>query len=525
MLIFLLIRLKSIASGEGRRFFLLGVFLAILLSPGNLSFDAERRLQVSRWMWTDQSQVLPGDSQYLNRLPGRNGETMAQFGMGQSLVMLPADIVAGALLGFEMSAEEIKLREMMVYYLTFPLISGLALLFARRVAGDFVLDRRRADLATLAFALGSSFLVYSRDTQENMLMNLCVLAGIRYGLLWSRDGLRLHAATMGAFFGFLILVRISTVAVIFPLTVAIGLAAVPVLWRHRRRELLSGIAIVGAIYGAFVLLDRAYHWHRFGEFTRTYAHYMVEQAKIHGHANNWPMGYPFWSGIYGFFLDPRKAAFLFDPLLIIAAAMLFLPLRNGLLLKGLIVASFAALLFTAGLYARSDFWHGDASWGPRHLHVAIMPTILFGVIAAFRFAGGASVSSLRPLFGFLLAIGIIFQVLGLPVFNELEVDQWKSGYPVSFPPALRVLNLVSAAAGDPQRWNLDCGNERVRVIQALPLQFVPFQIYHKMPGSVLAKILVGLWLAALVAFVVGIILWVVSLLRGQCGKKLRHSEP
>jgi hypothetical protein len=521
----LMIRLRTLASGEGGRFLLLGLLLAFLLSPGNLFVDAEKRLQVSRWMWTDEPQVLASDSQFLNHLPGRNGQTMAQFGVGQSLVMLPADMVAGALFGIEMTPQEMKLREMVVYYLTFPLISGLALAFARKLAGGFLDDPRRADLATLAFALGTSFLVYSRDTQENMLMNLCVLAGLRYGLLWSRGGLRWHAATMAAFFGFLILVRISTAAVIFPLTVAIGLAALPVLWRDRRRELFAGIAIVGAIYGAFVLLDRAYHWHRFGEYTRTYAYYMIEQAKLHGYGNNYPMGHSFWSGMHGFFLDPRKAAFLFDPLLFIAAAMLFLPLRNSYLLKCLIVASFAALLFTACLYARSDFWHGDTSWGPRHLHVAIVPTLLFGIIAAVSFLGARARSPLRPAFLVLLTAGFSVQALSLPLYQELEIEQWKAGYPAAFPPALRVRNLVATAKGDPDLWNLDCDNERVPVIQALPLQFVPFQIAQKMPGSPLAKLLIAGWALALAGFLAGLALWIRRLFRAAALESIGTPVP
>ncbi len=150
------------------------------------------------------------------------------------------------------------------------------------------------------------------------------------------------------------------------------------------------------------------------------------------------------------------------------------------------------------------------------MHVAIMPTVLFGVIAVFRLLGRIPTSPLRPLFGMLVATGITVQSLALPLYQELEIEQWKAGYPVAFPPALRVLNLVALAQGDPELWNLDCDNERVPLIQALPLQFVPFQIAHKMPGSPLAKVLIGGWLLALVAFLAGLGLWVSRLLgRGK----------
>lgn len=509
-------RLGKLLSADSARFFLLGLLLALLLSPGNLFVDAEKRLQVSRWMWTDEPQVLESDSQFLNHLPGKNGQPMAQFGIGQSLVMLPADRVCGALFGLQMTPVQMKLREMVVYYLTFPLISGLALLQARRVSGWFLANPRRADIATLAFALCTSFLVYSRDTQENMLMDLCVLGGLWHGLRWSKEGLPRHAAAMAAFLGFLILIRISTIAVIFPLTAVLGLFALQTHWKANRRQLLLGIAVSGAILAAFVSLDRLYHWYRFGEFTRTYAYYVVEQAKRYGYHNNYPMGNPFWSGMRSFAFDTRKAAFLFDPLLFVSVLMLWLPQRGGWQLRGLLAASFAALGLTAALYAGSEFWHGDTSWGPRHLHVAIMPVVLFGIIAAVSFLMDHPGSRLRLAFrGFLIA-GFTVQALSLPLYSELEIEQWKANYPLTSPPALRVLNLISTAEGNPRLWGLDCGNNgRVTNIQSLPLQFVPFQIARKMPGSAIAKLIIGLWGVALAGFLLWLGVWFTRLARDR----------
>lgn len=499
------------------RFFLLGVVLALLLSPGNLFVDAEKRLQVSRWMWTDEPQVLASDTQFLNHLPGKNGQPMAQFGVGQSLVMLPADILCGGVLGTNMTPQRMKLREMLVYYLTFPLISGLALAMARRLCGWFLTDTKRADGAALVFAFGSSFLIYSRDTQENMLMQLCVLGGIWHGLHWSRDASLRHAAAMAGFLGFLILIRISTVAVIAPFCVAFGLIACAGFWKERRGSLFAGVALVSVILLGFVLLDRLYHWHRFGEFTRTYAHYMIEQAKLYGYGNNYPMGYPFWSGMFGFFLDTRKSAFLFDPLLVASLIMLVIPANRNNILRGLIAASLVSLVLTACLYARSDFWHGDTSWGPRHLNIAILPAVLFGVIAFMALPRPAKPAWLRGVFGMLLAGGFAIQVLSLPLYQELEINQWKARYPITCPPVLRVMNLVSVAKHDPKLWNLDCDEERadviqeqprVDVIQKLPLQFVPFQIAHAMPGSVIPKLLIAAWCAVILAFVIGMVAWI-----------------
>lgn len=501
-------RLRAAMSRDTARFFLLGMVLALLLSPGNLFVDAEKRLQVSRWMWTDEPQVLADDSQFLNHLPGKNGQPMAQFGIGQSLVMLPADMLCGAILGTKMTPQQMKLREMIVYYLTFPLITGLALAMARRVCGWFITDARRADLATIAFAFCSSFLIYGRDTQENMLMQLCVLGGVWHGLHWSRDGRLGHAAAMAAFLGFLILIRISTVSIIVPFCAAFGLIATAGHWKQRRASLFAGVAVISVILLFFVALDRVYHWHRFGEFTRTYAWYMIEQAKRYGYGNNYPMGYPFWSGMFGFFLDTRKSAFLFDPLLVVSVVMLFIPSYENRSLRGLLAASLAAVFLTACLYARSDFWHGDTSWGPRHLNIAILPAVLFGVIAFMSLPRQSSRPWLRPVFSMLAAAGFTIQALSLPLYQELEIEQWKASYPITCPPVLRVLNLVSVAKHDPTLWNLDCDNDRVPVIQKLPLQFAPFQIAHAMPGSVVGKLLIAAWCFALAVFAAIMVAWI-----------------
>jgi hypothetical protein len=188
--------------------------------------------------------------------------------------------------------------------------------------------------------------------------------------------------------------------------------------------------------------------------------------------------------------------------------MLLLPLRDGHVLRPLLAASFSALVLTACLYAGSNFWHGDASWGPRHLNVAIMPTVLFGIIATVSYLGDHVSSWFRTVFRTLLTVGFALQILSLPLFHELEVDQWKAGYPVSFPPALRALNLVATAQKNPQLWGLDCvQNERIHTLQSLPLQFAPFQIAAKMPGSLVSKALVGIWCAALVGLVIWLGVW------------------
>src|SRR5262252_5162411 len=80
--------------------FLLGAaaFLgAFVVQSGDLgSADTARRLQTTHSFWTSAPAVLPQEYPEFG-LHGRGGKLYAWYGIGQSLLMLPADIVGTGL--------------------------------------------------------------------------------------------------------------------------------------------------------------------------------------------------------------------------------------------------------------------------------------------------------------------------------------------------------------------------------------------------------------------------------------------
>src|SRR5215468_5856615 len=76
--------------------FLLAVaagLIAFAVQSGDLdSIDTARRLQTTHSFWTSAPPVIERDYPDFG-LRGRNGTIYAWYGMGQSLLMLPADIV------------------------------------------------------------------------------------------------------------------------------------------------------------------------------------------------------------------------------------------------------------------------------------------------------------------------------------------------------------------------------------------------------------------------------------------------
>ena len=111
--------------------FLLTWFVGCLLETGDLgSIDAGYRLQVAHSLWTGGPQVASSDSNQDFPI-GRDGRPQAPWGIGQSLIMLPADIAASAVVSFLALPEVLakKVRPALVGYLTFSLISAAAVAF------------------------------------------------------------------------------------------------------------------------------------------------------------------------------------------------------------------------------------------------------------------------------------------------------------------------------------------------------------------------------------------------------------
>ena len=70
--------------------------LTAMIQSGELgTADATRRLQVTHSLWTAAPQVPRADYPEFG-IPGRGGRLYAWYGIGQSLLMLPADVAGTA---------------------------------------------------------------------------------------------------------------------------------------------------------------------------------------------------------------------------------------------------------------------------------------------------------------------------------------------------------------------------------------------------------------------------------------------
>ncbi|MGZ4838706.1 MAG: hypothetical protein ACXVZR_09170, partial [Terriglobales bacterium] len=317
-------RLKRLFRSPRFLLALTAFLVAFAVQSGELgSADTVRRLQTTHSFWTSEPAVLPQDYPEFG-LHGRNGKLYGWYGMGQSLLMLPADI-AGTYLEeadiFDQYREDPTVRSIVVSYSTSILISVLVSLVCYRMLGllGFTAGQRMAGV--LALLLGTTFLHYTQNMMENNYIMLLTLSGLTFQYEWVLTGSRRALLIGSAASGLNLLTRLTTAMDM----AAIGLFLLLVLWLRgvRGRARLARFAgyakIAFPVYALFGVIDRLYQWYRFGSFFNTYVQVYGREWKMLNPAlpPAFPFETPFRVGFLGPLITPEKSIFLFDPLLVL----------------------------------------------------------------------------------------------------------------------------------------------------------------------------------------------------------------
>src|ERR1700751_5978638 len=268
--------------------FLLGLaagLLAFVVQSGDLdSADTARRLQTTHSLWTSAPPVLPSDYPEFG-LKGRNGRIYAWYGIGQSLLMLPADIVGtsvGKLPIFSAyNGNDPSIRSMIVAYSTNILINVLTALVVLRFLELLQFRRTQAVAGVLALLLCTTPLHYTQNMLENNYILLLTLVGFTFQYEWLRTGSRRALAIGSIPLGLNLLTRLTTG---LDLMAAAGVLFV-VVWLEGMRgtqlwkKAFEYAKTTAPIYAAFLLADRFYQFHRFGSFFNTYMTVFGEQQR------------------------------------------------------------------------------------------------------------------------------------------------------------------------------------------------------------------------------------------------------
>jgi hypothetical protein len=436
--------------------------LAFVVQSGELgTSDTTHRLQTTHWLWTSEPQVFPYEYPEFG-LHGRGGQLYSWYGIGQSLLMLPADLVGTWIAHrnvFSDYGDDPAVRSIVVSYSVGILVNVLTALVSFRLLRQFRFSMRESVLGVLALLLCTTHLHYTQNMMENNYIMLLTLVGLSFQYEWLRTGSNRALIIGCAAFGLNLLTRLTTGLDLM----AGGFFLLLVLWceRVRGRELWQRLVayckVAAPVYALFLLVDRIYQFYRFGSFTNTYVSLFAKEQRLADPTlpANFPWSTPFHAGFLGPLFKPEKSIFLFDPLLILAIVLLVaLWKRLSPEVRAYTVTSLLLLLAYICFYARYTYWAGDFAWGDRYVSTSAELAALLAVPLLLRYRENLSGWIWRG--GIVLvAASLMVQLASLAFWLPLEIYQMETlGHP-TFVITLRCENIVAFAFGKMQAWGLN----------------------------------------------------------------------
>ncbi len=436
--------------------------LAFVVQSGELgTADTMHRLQTTHWLWTSEPQVFPNEYPEFG-LHGRGGRLYSWYGIGQSLLMLPADLFGTWIAHWQLFSDygdDPAVRSIVVSYSTSILVNVLTALVAFRMLRQLRFSVREAVLGVLALLFCTTHLHYTQNMMENNYIMLLTLTGLSFQYAWLRTGSK-RALLLGcAALGLNLLTRLTTGLDL----VMAGFFLLLMLWFEQVRghelwaRLVAYCKVAAPVYLFFVMVDRLYQFYRFGSFTNTYVSLYGQEQRLQDPTlpSSFPWSTPFHQGFLGALFKPEKSIFLFDPLLVLAILLLILLWKRlAPEVRAYGVASLLLLLAYISFYARYAYWAGDFAWGDRYVSTSVELAAFLAVplllhhrqsVSKWLWRGGLV----------LIAASLAIQFASLAFWLPLEIYQMETlGHP-TFVIALRFKNIVAFTLGKMDAWGLN----------------------------------------------------------------------
>ncbi len=192
--------------------------LAFAVQSGELgSADTMHRLQTAHSFWTSEPAVFPNEYPEFG-VHGRGGKLYDWYGIGQPLLLLPADVIGTYLerlpLFRDYNGSDPTIRNIFVTYTTNTLISVLAALVCFRFLLSLGFNVRQSVAGVLGLLFCTTHLHYTQNMMENNYIFLLTLAGFAFQYQWLRGGSRRALLIGSAAFGLNLLTRLTTVGAV-----------------------------------------------------------------------------------------------------------------------------------------------------------------------------------------------------------------------------------------------------------------------------------------------------------------------
>ena len=497
---------------------LAAALLAFCVQSGETgSADTMHRLQTAHSFWTSEPPVFPNEYPEFG-VHGRNGRLYDWYGIGQSVLMLPFDIVGTGISKLPIFADygpdtDPTVRAVFVTYAVNILINVLTALVGYRFLLLLGFNVVQSAAGVLALLFCTTHLHYTQNMMENNYILLLTMAGLRYQYQWLRTGERGALVIGAAAFGLNLLTRLTT-----GLDLLMGGLFLLLVLAFERKEssqvwlrAIEYVKFAVPIYAVFLLLDRLYQFYRFGEWTTTYVKYFSIERRLQDSSlpANYPWTTPFLKGFLGPLISPEKSIFLFDPLILLSMVIavfgwkLFSP---GV--KAFLASVFLLLCAYIGFYARYYEWSGNFAWGDRYVSGAVEMAALISVPLLIKFREQLG-RGIWVVGWFLVGVSLVIQLASLAFWLPLEIYQAEDfGHP-QWVLWLRFKNIVAFALGKMDAWGLNTDSmtyDRWDFEHLTSWNFLPFVLRRigAAPAWVV-DLAFGLW-AAGIAVLLGVLL-------------------
>ena len=389
---------------------LLLLTLYLLTMAGRLiSGDGETVYQTTKALVTRGRLSVPPRPE---TAPGRDGTYFGKYGLGQSLVQAPF-YVAGHAAGRLAGADDDRAARFAVSSTNAFVTTALVAVFwlTARLLGAGL---RAATAAALVLGVATLVWPYARSDFSEPLQTLCLLVAFLLMLRWRgapRDWIAagIGCAAAGAF-----LTKAASTVPLAPL----GAFYLFVVWQRlgTRPAALRPLALAGTPLALAVALQAALNLYRFGSVSEF------------GYGSEPSVGFttPLLTGIGHLLFSTGKGFVWFAAPAALGVLMLPFIVRRLPAEALAILGVFAAELL---YFARWWAWHGDWSWGPRYLYLAVpfvlLPLALLFHRTAVRVAGIAvSVVGLCvALLGVLIDYGGYYSVVGSQIGRGVDVAE------------------------------------------------------------------------------------------------------
>ena len=442
---------------------LAAALIAFVVQSGELgSADTMHRLQSTHSFWTSEPPVFPNEYPEFG-VHGRNGSLQSWYGIGQSVLMLPFDILGTYVQSLHIfdryGDTDPTVRDIIVTFLTQMLVNVLTALVCFRLLRQFSFSVNQCVAGVLAFLVATTHLHYTQNMMENNYICLLTLAGFCFEYEWLRTGSRRALIIGTGALGLNLLTRLTTgvdllAGVLFVLLVLWldGMRGRD-LWRRCREY--AAVAI--PVFCFFGFLDRLYQFYRFGSWTNTYAGLVAKEtiARDPTLPGNWPWTTPWHEGFLGALFTPEKSIFLFDPLIVLALVLIATHwTRFSTAVRAYFIAASLMLLAYLSFYARYFAWAGDFAWGDRYVSTAVDLVALLAIplLLKYRREAGRAIWFVGIA---LLCASVVVQIASLMFWLPLEIYQEQTfGHP-TFVIALRLKNILAFGLGKMGAWGLN----------------------------------------------------------------------